>query len=95
MDTRHPHSIVPTFNEIPQNERQHYVPLSKEKAQMLIAMTPEQRGAWLKEHPIDADVVERIRREEGRSLRRLRRVTEAAEQRERDRVARGMKDGTL
>lgn len=74
MDTRYPHKIVESIEQVPEAERKHFRPLSESKARMLIDMTPEQRGAWLREHPIDRDLVQRIQREEKRHAKRKRRL---------------------
>jgi len=97
MDTRHPHRIVDgaALAKLPEAERRHYVPLTKEKAAMLVEMTPEQRGAWLREHPCDADIVRRVQREQGKYERKRMHALRAAIEKENRRVARGMLDGTL
>ncbi len=78
MDTRYPHAIV-TDEEVaamPEEVRRHFRPLTAAKARMLVAMTPEQRGAWLRANPIDSDLVERIRREERKMARKIARLRE-------------------
>ena len=76
MDTRYPHAIVSAdeFQAMPEEVQRHFRPLTKAKAAMLVNMTPEQRGRWLQENPIDRDLVERIRREEAKMARRLKRL---------------------
>lgn len=59
---------------MPEDVRRHFRPLTKEKARLLVAMTPEQRGRWIQENPIDRDLVERIRREESKMARKLKRL---------------------
>lgn len=80
MDTRYPHPIVSgeEVARMPPEVQRHFRPLTKAKAAMLVGMTPEQRGQWLQANPIDRDLVERIRKEEHRMARKLRRLGAAA-----------------
>lgn len=55
MNKKHPHDIVDDIKSIPAEQRRDYRPIKPNDAAKLRKMTPEERGGWLKDHPIDLD----------------------------------------
>lgn len=59
MNTSYPHEIVNDLKEVPKAQSHSFRQLEPNQAELLRAMTPEQRGEWLQTHPLDAERVAR------------------------------------
>jgi len=66
MNTNYPHDIVDDIKSVPAAQRKHYRPIKPNDAKKLAAMSPEERGRWLAEHPLDAERVRRAQEKRAR-----------------------------
>ena len=66
MNTKHPPDLVDDIQDVPPDKRRLYRPIPRSAREMLGAMTPEERGAWLAAHPLDAELMRRAEEKRAR-----------------------------